>query len=261
MDSVDAKKEDTKQDLKDDFKKWIKDPKNKNFDEKSDDLKNKFDSLLRNSIEQVRVSTGTNELTENEIKSIIDYIIIETYKDEKIKHIKSTTNIKSLNIVSGELLGIQYAEAICPTTTNPTYKQVTIDIDGGDYGGYTFEGSNDLYLVTYSMNNSTCEKTYTLYWYDEDHPYLDSLYDGIRQSWYGRIYDIETFTIKNNNTIEFDNAWSSTNDYDCLSWNIAGCHSTTTKSYSGGTVYVANTWNHMMDTSDTNTSLSKVSVP
>ena len=111
------------------------------------------------------------------------------------------------------------------------------------------------------MNHSTCEKTYTLYWYDEDHPYLDELYDGIRQSWYDRIYDIETFTIKNNNTIEFDNSWSSSNDYDCLSWYIAGCHATTTKSYSGGTVYVSNTWNHMLDTSDTNPSLSKVAVP
>ncbi len=48
---------------------------------------------------------------------------------------------------------------------------------------------------------------------------------------------------------------------DCLSWSIVGCHSTTTKSYSGETVYVVNTWNHMLDTSDTNTSLSKVAVP
>lgn len=31
--------------------------------------------------------------------------------------------------------------------------------------------------------------------------------------------------------------------------------------WSGGNVYVSNTWNHMMGTSDTNPSLSKVTVP
>ena len=39
-------------------------------------------------------------------------------------------------------------------------------------------------------------------------------------------------------------------------------HYTTSQTYTPGqTVYVSNTWNHMMDTLDTNSSLAKVRVP
>ena len=265
INNVEAKKidkEETKQDLKNDVKKWLKDESaTKDVKSKSSELKTKFDKLLRDSLEEVRVQTNTRELSEEEIQAAMEYVITETIKDEKIKLLQNSQNFETLNVSDLDAFGIQFADATCPTTTNPSYKQVSIDINGGSYGGYSFNGDNDLYLVTYSDNSSTCERTYVLYWYDEDHPYLDSYYDGLRQLWYGRTYDIESFIIKNNNTIEFDDSWSSTNDYDCLSLSIVGCHETTTKSYSGGTVYVSNTWNHMLDTSDTNPSLSKVTVP
>ena len=252
-------KEYTKQDLKNSLKEWMISHDDQSLEKKTEELKNKFDQLLRDSIEQERINTHTQILNEKEIVSAMNYIIVETYKDEKLKR-SSSDNINTMSADSDNF-GIQYADAVCPATTNPTYRQVEIDIDGGTYGDYTFEGDNDLYRVATSMNNTTCEKTYTLYWHDEDHPYLDDVYDGLRQAWFGRTYDVETFVIKNNNTIEFDTTWSDDNDYDCLDWDFAGCHETTKKSYSGGTVYVANTWNHMMDTFDTNTSLSKVAVP
>ncbi len=232
--------------------------------DKVGELKNKYNELLRESIEEVRLDTNTRVLTENEIKQSIHYIVTEAIKDEKEKDRISKSeqaNDETLSTDYLEALGIQYVDATCPSTTNPTYKQVSIDIDGGSYGGNTFGGDNDLYLVLYSDNASTCERTYTLYWYDEDHPTLDSYYDGLRQAWYGRTHDIETFTIKNNSTIEFDGTWSNGHNFNDTCWLIAGCHDTTTKTGSGGNVYVSNTWNHMMDTSDTNSSLTKVTVP
>ena len=128
---------------------------------------------------------------------------------------------------------------------------------------YYFNGDNDLYLVLYQDKTSTCERTYTLSFLDEDHPYLDAFYDGIREWHFNRVHDVESFIIKNNNQIEFDDSWSSSNDYDCLTWTQQGCHATTTKTYyPGQTVYVSNTWNHMMDTSNTNpNSYDLVSVP
>ena len=98
---------------------------------------------------------------------------------------------------------------------------------------------------------------------DEDHPYLDALYDVLRFDQFNRVHDVESFIIKNNNQIEFDDSWSSSNDYDCLFLGVVGCHETTTKTYiPGQTVYVSNTWNHMMDTSNTNpNSYDLVSVP
>ncbi|MBS1268186.1 MAG: hypothetical protein MAG458_00908 [Nitrosopumilus sp.] len=266
MQMADAKSYDkeTKQDLKNDVKTWLKDTKKdkKSYDEKSTQIKAKYDKLLRESIEEIRIETNTTELTEDEIQGAIDYIFRETVKDEKLKIAKENKSVKPLNIDFLEAFGIQMAEAACPSTTHPNYKQVQIDINGGSYGGYSFNGDNDLFGVVYSDNSSTCVRTYTLYFFDEDHPYLDAFYDALRISWYQRIIDIESFDIKNNNQIIFDDTYSSSNDFDCLAGSIVGCHLTATKTYSpGATIYVSNTWNHMMNTSDTNPSLSTVSVP
>ena len=141
----------------------------------------------------------------------------------------------------------------------------TIDIAGGSYGGHDFNGDTNLCLVLYNDNSSACERTYSLSFYDEDHPNYDAVYDAVydalRCLLFNRTFGIEAFTIKNNNQIIFDNTYSSNNDFDCLDW-FHGCHSTFTKTYyPSSTVYVSNTWNHMMNTHDTNPNLRSVSVP
>ena len=43
---------------------------------------------------------------------------------------------------------------------------------------------------------------------------------------------------------------------------LVGLHGTATKTYTPGqTIYVSNTWNHVMDAADTNRSLAKSWVP
>lgn len=122
--------------------------------------------------------------------------------------------------------------------------------DAGKY--YNVNGDNDLYKVR-AEYTSTWVK-YTLYFYDEDHPdpTTDALYDAWRLLWYGRIEDIESFTVENN-TINFNGIWDNNMTY--AEW--WGQHGNKTRSYTT-TVYVSNVWNHAMDRYDKNPSMGKV---
>ena len=184
-------------------------------------------------IEQARISSETRTLTDEEIVEAKEYIFIETIKDEKYKALQEFDSLDKVDVSFLDWFGIQTASAVCPNTTNPSFKQLSLDITGGTFWEYTFEGNNDMYSYTYYDNPSTCEQTYALYFIDEDHPIIDALYDDIRLVWFGRIHDIEMFSIQNNNQIEFDNVWSASEDYGCVFtlnvWNL--CHGITTKTY------------------------------
>lgn len=118
--------------------------------------------------------------------------------------------------------------------------------EGTDDAGnsYDVNGDNDLYQV--SAEYTTNYVKYTLYFYDEDHPdpTWDAIYDAWRQVWYGRIEDIESFTVQNN-VINFDDIWD--NDKTYAEW--VGQHGDKTRDYTSNTkVYISNVWNHAMDT-------------
>ena len=254
----------TKEDFKQDVKNWIKSGNGETRDEKISSLKTEYRDVLLELIEDARVYANIESFSEKETDALIDYAVTETIKDKYIKNKFEENKNESIRKAIFEIpsvFGIREAYATCPPTINPIYKQESIDINGGSYRGYSFNGDNDLYLVLYSDNPSTCERTYSLSFYDEDHPTLDAAYDAVRWVTLNRTFDIESFTIKNNNKIIFDDTYSGTNGFDCLYWG-AGCHATKTKTYTpGSTIYVSNTWNHMMNTYDTNTGLTSVSVP
>ncbi len=254
----------TKQEFKEDIRELIDDADTKDFQAKSNEIKAEYDEFFSTVIEQARVDSETRNLTDVEIAAVKNYIFDETIKDEKLKTLQESDYADRIDVSFLDWFGIQTASAACSSTTNPTYKQLRLDIDGGIHNGNAYNGDNDLYLVLYQDSPGTCERTYILSFLDEDHPYLDSFYDSVRFFMFNRTFDIESFVIKNNNQIIFGDTWSSSNSYDCTRGSLdpRGCHFTTTKSYTPGqTIYVSNTWNHMMDTSDTNRSLSKVSVP
>ena len=252
-----------KERFKDDIRELLDVKDSDKYKAISNEIRVEYDSFFRDVIETVRLDTNTTILTDIETNAAIDYIFIETIKDEKYKHFQNSHNSSDTTDVNFiEMIGIQTAHATCPATTNPNYKQVKIDIDGGIHYSHSYNGDNDLIKVEYRDNNKTCKRTFYLTFQDEDHPRIDALYDQIRQRLYGRIMDIESFVIENNRIITFDNTWSSTNSFNCLFLGTAGCHATTSKAYmSGQTIYVSNTWNHMMDTVDTNSRLKKVNVP
>ena len=251
----------TKQEFKDDIKELLGDLDNEEYKAKSDEIKSEYSQFFETVIEQIRVDTQTRVLTDDEIAQAKEYIFVETIKDERHNAFLEQKTSDKVDVSFLEWFGIQTASAVCPITTHPTYKQVKIDIDGGFVWPYTYQGDNDLYGYTSHSNQRTCETTISLYFKDEDHPTLDAIYDRIRQNMYDRIHDIEMFVIKNNNTIEFNRTWSNGYSFNC-SYSTVGCHYSTTKSYTPGeTLYVSNTWNHMMDISDTNPRLSKVTVP
>ena len=253
----------TKQEFKEDIRELIDDADTKDFQAKSNEIKVEYDEFFSTVIEQARVDSETRNLTDVEVAAVKNYIFDETIKDERLKTLQESDYADRIDVSFLDWFGIPSASAACSSTTNPTYKQLRLDIDGGAFWLYTFEGDNNMYGHTYYDNSSICERTFVLYFTDEDHPLIDDLYDGLRMELYDRIYDIEIFTIKNNNQIEFDNTWSASNDYGCFigSINAPGCHGTITKTYTPGqTIYVSNTWNHMMDIIDANPGLSKVSI-
>ena len=257
--------DETKQDFKEDIKDLIDIVDHDDYQVKSDEIMIRYDEFFRIVIEQARVESQTGTLTDGEITNAIDYIFIETIKDVKYKLLLESNSSNKTEVSFPEWIGVQTVEAACPVTTHPNYKQLRLDINGGRHNGHSYNGDNDLYLVLYQDNFKTCERTYTLSFLDEDHPTQDLLYDTLRFFMYNRVFDIESFVIINNNQIKFPNTWSSSLEYDCgIVWHYPhkDCHNTTTKSYTPGqTIYVSNTWNHMMDTSNTNRGMSLVSAP
>lgn len=136
--------------------------------------------------------------------------------------------------------------------------QVSPDVDGGagtDDAGRSFDvnGDNELYQLDISYSSTYVQ--YTLYFRDEDHPNptLDALYDAWRKLYYGRTYDIESFTVQNG-TISFNNIWDQDRTYAYP----MGTHGSTTRTWSSGiSVYISNVWNHAMDTRDKNPGMNK----
>lgn len=144
-----------------------------------------------------------------------------------------------------------------------TYKQILKDITGGsgtDDNGNSFNinGNNDLIQVDVEgvppLYNTFI---YTLTYKDEDHPdpTLDALYDQFRKIWYGRIEDIESFTVYVWGEIVFDGIWSNDQTFAA-----SGQHGDATFSGGPSTVYIA-VWNHAMDINDDNPSLAKTNMP
>ncbi|MBU7026885.1 MAG: VCBS repeat-containing protein [Theionarchaea archaeon] len=98
---------------------------------------------------------------------------------------------------------------------------------------------------------------YILYFTDEDHKhdrFIDILYDIARAVWHKRIKDIESFYVANGK-ICFEHIWSNDNSY---SQRDSGTHKNGERPYNQDVViYVSNTWNHAMDTIDTNSKMRK----
>ena len=250
------------QQFKDDIRE-ILDEDTEDFQARSDEIRLQHEEFIATVIERARIDSDTRILTDMEIAEAKDYVFYETVKDERYKALLESNDAHKTSVDLAEWIGIQTAYAACPNTTPPNFKQLDMDIDGGSvtvlFLTFTFNGDNDLYKVEPIDNPRTCERTYKLYFEDEDHPKFDAAYDELRLILYGRTHDIEMFSIHNNNQIKFDDTWSSTRDYVCL---VPHCHYTTTKSYTPGeTIYVSNTWNHMMDTSNTNPGMPLTSVP
>ncbi len=90
---------------------------------------------------------------------------------------------------------------------------------------------------------------------DEDHPKWDSWYDDARIVIYQRVQDIEKFTIFDD-TITYVNIWSDDKSYSYLKYGAFSQHADHVGDFER-IMYVANTWNHSMDTENTNPDLKQ----
>ncbi len=189
--------------------------------------------------------------------------------------------VKPVKVASVKANGKVYDYYYAPMSSSIPYPihwwvQVSVDITGGsgvDDGGngYNVDGKNDLFNIVAYYTSSSVQ--YELHFYDEDHPdpLVDDWYDGYRCDHYpGRddtygCEDVESIKVENG-IIEFPGTWSYM--YECHGnycyWRQQTygepipTHSSGERTYFSSTViYVSNTWNHLMDTVDSNPRMSK----
>jgi len=253
---------DIDKDIKEYVKSDMQDPNAKKAELKSKHA-DKLDRIVSKVANKVDLQFTTDE--KDDLK---DLIVREHIKELKRQKIVSQIPIDAVTevIEIGGLSTQGYFELpIAYATGNPypitSWKQVTIDRDGGsgtDSSGndYDIDGGND--FTTLSTSYTSTKVTYTLTFDGEDHPDpdTDDWYDSYRQAVYGRSTDIESFTVDSNG-IDFSGIW----DEDKTFGEWYGQHGDQTRTYSSGvSIYVSNVWNHAMDTSNENSSMSITSL-
>ncbi len=190
-------------------------------------LVRKYSKRLDVIIDKLERITEKN-LTQKE-KEKIKYLLIREYlsKIDQEQQFNRYINI-SKEMVKLIPIGIYkdskyiYKIYYAPLSSNVPYPiyywiQVYPDVYGGkgidDSGNnYNVNGGNNLYQI--SVEYTTNYVKYTLYFKDEDHPdpTWDAIYDAWRQILYGRIEDIESFTVKDG-IIFFDDIWDNNKTY------------------------------------------------
>jgi hypothetical protein len=230
-------------------------------------LVKKYGKNLDIIVDELENTVGVS-LTEDEEEKFKHLIVREHLSKilQKRSGVQNATKQKVKLILIGIYRDSTYTYKIfyTPLSSNVPYPiyywiQVSPDVNGGngtdDAGNnYNVDGNNSLYQVSVEYTSNYVK--YTLYFYDEDHPdrTWDALYDTWRRIWYGRIEDIESFTIRDG-VIYFDDIWD--NDKTYAEW--WGQHGDKTRQYTSNTVvYVSNVWNHAMDTLDKNPSMDKI---
>jgi len=155
--------------------------------------------------------------------------------------------------------------------------QVRVDINGGtgtDGRGYQYnvDGHNDLFKIVVYYDSTSVK--YELHFYDEDHPNpsLDAVYDTLRCILYSErdnrygCEDIESIEVKDGSII-FPTTFSTYPECGYLFCHeVSQTYATPSPTHGYGIesyypsveVYVSNTWNHLMDTVDTNPDMVKV---
>ena len=221
---------------------------NHKYAEKQEKLLTEYQEKMDRSLTTLLGQDFSNMSTD-ERNEMISYIISEKFKAPMQEKFVSDmlANEEGINILGFEILPPAYAA--CSTQPNVyKFKQLNVDITGQ----FGFEGDNDLETVQ-RVDLSSCLREYTLTFTDEDHPvaYIDAAYDIIRLYEYGRIQDVEKFYVSNGD-VWFLDSGSKTQTFWILTVPV---HYQDVNSFSN-TVYVSNTWNHLMDTSNTNSGAS-----
>ncbi len=219
---------------------------NEKLSSKLDELKLKFSPELNEEFE-LKLGDNYSKLTPDERQDMIDVIISEKFKapiQEKFVSDMLAVEDGIITVLGFDILPAAFASCgVQPDVTG--FKQLTLDIDGA----VGFEGDNELESVQRN-DLISCLREYTLTFADEDHPvsYIDAGYDVYRLYEYGRIQDVEKFYVSNGNIWFLD---SGSKSQGFLSF--APIHYQVMSDFSN-TLYVSNTWNHLMDTQNTNPS-------
>lgn len=245
----------------------------------------KYGKELDSEIDEYATQGGSKKLTPEE-RETLKYLIVSDYVSyvyQKSFHLKNAKKlvVKPIKVTSIKKHGRVYNYYYTPMSSSIPYPihwwvQVSVDINGGsgydDAGNYyDVDGKNDMFNIVVHYISDSVE--YELHFYDEDHPNprMDDIYDSYRQHEYpdrDHTYgceDIEKIRVEEG-VIGFPSTFSG--DYDChgnyceepQTYAVDGpSHESGQRPYSPDVViYVSNVWDHLMDTIDSNPSMSKV---
>jgi len=242
------------------------------FSEPTKEVLKKYEKNLDEIVARLDTLTGVH-LDETNRTILKEIIVTEHFKkvSNDMELEKRGLKLEDAKVITPKVLGVV-------TMTDEINKPETDSIVSAPlmnlyqtypdvYGGYGFDdaglpynvaGGNTLYKVL-TWGNSY-PYTYRLYYYDEDHPNptLDVTYDYYRYLEIGTYEDSAQFTVWDASNIQYSLSWSSTRTYGYP----AGNHGSITREYHPW-IYVSNIWNHDIDTSDSNPTMSmlKMSIP
>jgi len=214
------------------------------FADKQAKLIEKYQKKMSKSLDTLLGQDFTN-LSTDERNEMVSLIINEKFKAPmQEKFVAEMLADEGISVLGYDLLPSAFAA--CSTQPDVTqFKQVTIDIAVG------VVGDNPLQTVVRN-DMSSCLREYTLTFKDEDHPnpIIDVAYDAYRLVKFETVKDIEKFYVSNGD-IWFLDTGSNSQTFN-VPWPT---HYLDVNSFSSS-VYVSNTWNHLMDTTNTNPSYS-----
>ncbi len=263
MDFAEAKKSDDKYDkisekLDREIKKFVEQSEKFSFDSEKMKKENvKLDKKiaelgvshkteLKNSLVDLLGDKFTT-LSDEQKDQMVTYIINEKFKKPlKDKFRNDNAEIKGVVFAGIEILPV--ANAACNVPVISQFKQLDFDINGVPL---IFHGQNDLLSVS-KTSISSCLKQYELTFADEDHPVpgVDQAYDAWRITEYGTIQDVEIFYVSENYIFFTGGPGTGSGSQGFLT--PVPIHYNTSQGIASS-VYVSNTWNHMMGTHNTNT--------
>lgn len=189
----------------------------KSAEDKVEELQSEHDELLRVVIEWARITSGTPDLTDAEISAAIDYITLETIKDEKRKiRFEDAARYRSIDVIFFPWIpDVPVYDTGCAPAGTPTDRQVQIESGGGAYSSHAFDRTWTGPYVT-DQNEAICEEIRASQ-SGGIRPMIDAAYDDIARG-IQVTGSIEYAAIKNDAEAAFGEAWESIRSYARADW-------------------------------------------
>jgi len=229
----------------------------KKYDSNLDGIVEHLDKKTNGHLDDAKKSTLKEIIVSEHIKRISDKMLMENRglidEDAIVIKPKVLGFVDNNNLSAIERESAKSGTFILAQSAPDIYGGVGFDVSGQFY---SVLGNNQLYEVRVWPGNPT---SYQFRYYDEDHPDLetDAAYDALRLAVYGNLLDYSLIDVTDSQ-IYLRGCWNSGQTFAFPT----GIHGNKYRPMSS-IIYVANIWNHDIDTTNSNTNMGQIvmSVP